>query len=100
PKMLKKALLWSAFRQKILATKKVRVRNNIGGGAMEFLASLEQTPFSVMLRETYFGFILPLTLHSISMGFFIGCTLLISARLLGVGAGIPLTSLSRLMPLL
>jgi hypothetical protein len=66
---------------------------------LEALAQLEQWSFSVMLRETYLGFIVPLTLHSISMGFFIGCSLLIALRVIGVAPSIPLNTLSRLMPL-
>jgi hypothetical protein len=50
---------------------------------MEFLAWLEQTDFSVWLRESDWGHPIILCFHAVGMGMVVGISLMYSARILG-----------------
>ena len=65
---------------------------------MEFLASLERSELSTMLRESGSIWAYPtvLTLHTMGLGVLVGAHWVLSLRLLGVGADVPLFVFRRL----
>src|SRR5215831_3697403 len=66
---------------------------------MEFLASLEQTDFSVWLRESDWGQPIMLCFHAVGMGMVVGIFLMHSARILGYAKDFPLSAFDRLFGL-
>jgi hypothetical protein len=59
---------------------------------MEFLAWLEQTDFSVWLRESDWGHPIVLCFHAVGMGMVVGISLMYSARVLGYAKDFPLSA--------
>jgi hypothetical protein len=59
---------------------------------MELLAWLEQTDFSVWLRESDWGFPIVLCFHAVGMGIVVGVSLMYSARILGYAKDFPLSA--------
>jgi len=66
---------------------------------MELLAWLEQTAFSVWLRESDWGHPIVLCFHAIGMGMVVGISLMYSARVLGYAKDFPLSAFDRLFGL-
>src|SRR5215831_18143745 len=66
---------------------------------MEFLASLEQTDFSVWLRESDWGQPIMLCFHAVGMGMVVGISLMYGARILGYAKDFPLSAFDRLFGL-
>src|SRR6266436_5221250 len=63
---------------------------------MNFLAWLEQTEFSVWLRESDWGHPIVLCFHAVGMGLVVGICTMFSARVLGYSRNIPLDAFDRL----
>jgi hypothetical protein len=59
---------------------------------MEFLAWLEQTDFSVWLRESDWGHPIVLCFHAVGMGMVVGISFMYSARILGYAKDFPLSA--------
>jgi len=68
-------------------------------GCMELLAWLEQTDFSVWLRESDWGHPIVLCFHAVGMGVVVGISLMYSARILGYAKDFPLSAFNRLFGL-
>jgi hypothetical protein len=66
---------------------------------MNFLAWLEQTDFSVWLRESDWGHPIVLCFHAVGMGLVVGICLMFSARVLGYSRKLPLDSFDKLFGL-
>ena len=66
---------------------------------MELLAWLEQTDFSVWLRESDWGHPVVLCFHAVGMGMVVGVSFMYSARILGYAKDFPLTAFDRLFGL-
>lgn len=67
---------------------------------MYFLARLEETSFSVWLRESDWGFFSALTLHSLALALVVGINIAINLRVLGVANQVPVALLNRFFPLM
>ncbi len=65
---------------------------------MDYLLWLEETPFSIWLRESGPAFFGSLIFHSVGMGFVVGLHVAMSLRILGVAPGIPLSLMRRFFP--
>jgi len=63
---------------------------------MGLLAWLEQTDFSVWLRESDWGRPILLCFHAVGMGLVVGISLMFSARVLGYAKAFPLAAFDRL----
>jgi hypothetical protein len=66
---------------------------------MNFLAWLEQTEFSVWLRESDWGHPIVLCFHAVGMGMVVGICVMFSARVLGYSKNVPLNAFDRLFGL-
>lgn len=66
---------------------------------MELLAWLEQTDFSVWLRESDWGYPIVLCFHAVGMGMVVGISLMYSARILGYAKDFPLSAFDTLFGL-
>jgi hypothetical protein len=66
---------------------------------MEFLGWLEQTDFSVWLRESDWGHPIVLCFHAVGMGMVVGISFMYSARILGYAKDFPLPAFDRLFGL-
>jgi hypothetical protein len=66
---------------------------------MEFLAWLEETDFSVWLRESDWGHPIILCFHAVGMGMVVGISLMYSARILGYAKDFPISAFDRLFGL-
>ena len=66
---------------------------------MNFLAWLEQTGFSVWLRESDWGHPIVLCFHAVGMGLVVGISFMFCARVLGYSKNIPLDAFDRLFHL-
>lgn len=60
---------------------------------LNFLARLEETSLSLLLRESGLAFFSSLTLHSLAMAFVVGINLALAMRLLGLMPGLELARL-------
>ena len=67
---------------------------------MEFLAWLEETPLSLWVLESAWGFPFTLTLHSIGLAFLAGASFVVALRLYGLAPALPMSSLKGLFPLM
>lgn len=69
---------------------------------MEFYNWLEQTHFSIWVRESgsIWAYPLVLTMHTCGMGILVGFNWAVDLRLLGVGRQIPVQSLDRFFPVM
>jgi hypothetical protein len=63
---------------------------------MGFLASFEQTDFSIWLRESDWGQPILLCFHAVGMGLVVGLSLMFSARVFGYARRFPLSAFDRL----
>ncbi len=63
---------------------------------MNFLIWLEQTEFSLWLRESDWGHPIVLCAHTVGMGIVVGVSLMFSARVLGYSKTLPLAAFERL----
>jgi len=63
---------------------------------MQWLATLEATPFSIWLREssTIWAYPTVLTLHTVGLGLLVGASWVLDLRLLGLFSGVPLSELA------
>ena len=68
--------------------------------AMDFFLWLEDTPFSIWMRESGPAFFGSLILHSVAMGFVVGVHVAMNLRILGIAPGIPLSLMRRFFPVL
>ncbi|MEX0619404.1 MAG: hypothetical protein WDZ76_02160 [Pseudohongiellaceae bacterium] len=66
---------------------------------MEYFASLEQTFFSIWIRETGWFFFSVLILHSLGMAFAVGINIAVNLRVLGVASRAPIHLMRRFMPI-
>jgi hypothetical protein len=66
---------------------------------MNFLAWLEQTEFSVWLRESDWGHPIVLCFHAVGMGMVVGICVMFSARVLGYARSVPLAAFDKLFGL-
>lgn len=68
----------------------------------EFFNTIEQTGFSVWIRESesVFGYYFILVFHTIGLGILVGTSTLVCLRLLGVTPALPLSPLTRLYRLI
>lgn len=67
---------------------------------MDYLVWLEDTPFSIWMRESGPAFFGSLIFHSVAMGFVVGVHVAINLRILGIAPGIPLSLMRRFFPVL
>ncbi len=67
---------------------------------MEYLVWLEETPFSIWMRESGPAFFSSLVFHAVGMGFVVGVLVATDLRILGVAPGIPLSAMRRFFPVL
>jgi hypothetical protein len=67
---------------------------------MEYLVWLEETAFSIWMRESGVAFFSTLVLHSVAMGFIVGVHVATNLRILGVASNIPLSLMRRFFPVL
>ena len=67
---------------------------------MEYLLWLEETPFSIWMRESGPAFFSTLVFHSVAMGFVVGVHVATDLRILGVAPRIPLSAMRRFFPVL
>ena len=65
---------------------------------MDYLLWLEDTPFSIWIRESGPAFFGSLILHSVAMGFVVGVHVAMNLRILGMAPGIPLSLMRRFFP--
>jgi hypothetical protein len=67
-----------------------------------FLNTIEQTPFSVWIRESesVFAYYFILVFHTIGLSLLVGTSALVALRLLGVAPALPLPPLKKLFPLI
>ena len=65
---------------------------------MDYLLWLEDTPFSIWIRESGPAFFGSLILHSVAMGFVVGVHVAMNLRILGMAPGIPLSLTRRFFP--
>ena len=63
---------------------------------MDLLARLEDTDFSLWLRESDWGQPILLCFHAVGMALVVGLSLMFSARVLGYARGFPLSAFDRL----
>lgn len=63
---------------------------------MDLLARLEDTDFSLWLRELDWGQPILLCFHAVGMALVVGLSLMFSARVLGYARGFPLSAFDRL----
>lgn len=66
---------------------------------MSLLTWLAGLPVSVWVAESDFGYPLLLSFHSMGMAIVVGLLLVLDLRVFGYATGIPISALSRLMPL-
>ena len=64
-----------------------------------YFAALEETGFSIWLRESGFAFFTSLTLHSLAMACVVGINVAMGLRLLGIAGGIRLDRMAAFYPL-
>lgn len=62
---------------------------------LETLARLEETAFSILLRESGVAFFSSLTLHSLAMAFVVGINFTVALRLIGFAPRLEMAALSR-----
>ena len=67
---------------------------------MDFLVWIEETPFSIRMRESGLAFFSTLVFHSVAMGFIVGVHVAMNLRILGAAPGIPLSLMRRFFPVL
>lgn len=67
---------------------------------MEFFVLIEQSAIGVWVRDSLWGFPIVLTIHSLALAFVAGINFAIGLRLLGAASRLPLSILSRLLPLM
>ena len=65
---------------------------------MDYLLWLEDTPFSIWIRDSGPAFFGSLILHSVAMGFVVGVHVSMNLRILGMAPGIPLSLMRRFFP--
>jgi hypothetical protein len=59
---------------------------------MPIFESLEASGLGVWVRESYFGYPIVLTAHSVGMGVVVGIMMILGVRVLGYARGIPLAA--------
>jgi hypothetical protein len=67
---------------------------------LETLAWLEQTVFSLWVRESLNGFLIAITFHSLGMGLLVGVNIAIDLRVLGIAEKVPLVLLKKFIPVM
>ena len=67
---------------------------------METLRIIQDSAFATWSRESSWALFAYLIVHTISMGLLVGTGMLIDARILGLGRGIPLPAAGRLLPIM
>ena len=65
---------------------------------MDYFIWLEETGFSIWMRESGPAFFSSLVLHSLSMAMVVGVNVAIALRMLGVAGRVPLSSMARFTP--
>jgi len=61
---------------------------------------LEETPIAIWVQSSLWGYPLTLSMHGVGMAIVVGLTAVIALRLLGFPAGVPVSSLKSLTPVL
>ena len=67
---------------------------------MDYFVWLEETSFSIWMRESGPAFFSTLVLHAVGMGFVVGVHVAMNLRLLGVAPRVPLSMMRRFSPVL
>lgn len=67
---------------------------------MYFLARIEETGFSIWLRESDWGFFTALTFHSLALATVVGINLAINLRVLGFAHRVPINLMNRFLPVM
>jgi hypothetical protein len=67
---------------------------------MYFLARIEETGFSIWLRESDWGFFTALTFHSLALALVVGINLAINLRVLGFARLVPINLMNRFLPIM
>ncbi len=67
---------------------------------MDYLLWLEETAFSIWMRESGPAFFSSLIFHSVAMGFVVGVHVAMNLRILGLAPRIPLSLMRRFFPVL
>ncbi len=67
---------------------------------MDYLRWLEETAFSIWMRESGPAFFSSLIFHSVAMGFVVGVHVAMNLRILGLAPRIPLSLMRRFFPVL
>ena len=73
----------------------VNKASQIGLDELETLARLEETAFSILLRESGIAFFSSLTLHSLAMAFVVGINFAVALRLIGFAPRLEIAALCR-----
>ena len=67
---------------------------------MYYFARIEETGFSIWLRESDWGFFSALTFHSLALALVVGINLAINLRVLGFAERVPINLMNRFFPLM
>jgi len=69
---------------------------------MDFLRSLEQSSFSIWIRESPSVWAYPtvLFLHTVGLGFLVGSSMVIDLRILGFSRDLPMQPMKKLFPIM
>ena len=65
---------------------------------MDYFIWLEETGFSIWMRESGPAFFSSLVLHSLSMAMVVGVNVAIALRILGVAGRVPVSAMARFTP--
>jgi hypothetical protein len=67
---------------------------------IELFAAIEQTPFSIFMREDFYAYFIALIFHSIGMALLIGGGILLSLRFMGLAAAAKLERFAGFFPVM
>ena len=67
---------------------------------MDFLLAVENSGFSMWLKQNSTGYVAILAFHTVGLAFLVGVSVILALRVLGVTPGIPLKPLQGFFPLM
>ena len=67
---------------------------------MDFLLAVENSGFSLMLKQNSTGYVAILAFHTVGLAFLVGVSAIFALRILGITPGIPLKPLQGFFPLM
>jgi len=66
----------------------------------ELFAAIEQTPFSIFMREDFYAYFIALIFHALGMALLVGGGILISLRIMGLASGARLERFAGFFPVM